>query len=48
MAESQDDPQTYAIIGAAINVHRNLGCGFLAAVYHDALAIAFLICAICG
>lgn len=33
--------ECYKIVGACMAVHRELGCGFLEAVYHQALAIEF-------
>lgn len=40
-APAETDPRTYDIIGAAMEVHKQPGCGFLEPAYQESLAIEF-------
>ena len=39
MTEHANDRQTFEIIGAAMEVHKELGCGFLERVYREPFAL---------
>jgi GxxExxY protein len=39
MPSEEKDPRTFSIIGAAMEVHRQMGCGFVEPVYQEAMEI---------
>jgi GxxExxY protein len=41
MADIFYENESYQIVKACITVHNELGCGFLEAIYHEALALEF-------
>ena len=43
MDAKEKDPGTHALIGAAMEIHREMGPGFWEAVYHECLEMEFQI-----